>query len=57
MFGTHLGLALDGLLRGEELDAAKVARQLTLLFSDGMPEAVQTAPVTFRSGRAASLRG
>jgi AcrR family transcriptional regulator len=48
MFGTHMGLALDALLRGEELDAAKVGRQLTQLFSDGMPEEVQTAPVTFR---------
>jgi len=56
MFGTHLGLALDGLLRGHDVDAAGVAEQLTQLFSDGMPEEVQAAPVSFRSRRAASLQ-
>ena len=56
MFGTHIGLALDALLRGEELDASKVAGQLTLVFSDGMPEEVQAAPVSLRPRRAASLQ-
>ena len=51
MFGTHMGLAIDALLLDRELDAAHVGDQLTRLFSDGMPEAVQAAPVTFRSLR------
>ena len=55
MFGTHLGLALDGLLRGDELDPARVAGQLTQVFSDGMPDEVQAAPVSFRTRRAAPL--
>ena len=37
MFGVHMGLALDGLFRGHEVDAGRVADQLTRLFSDGMP--------------------
>ena len=49
MFGTHLGLALDALLRHEGIDAASVAGQLTALFSDGMPEDVQAAPVSLRA--------
>lgn len=53
MFGVHIGLALDGLLRGHEVDAGPVADQLTRLFSDGMPEEVQAAPVTFRRSRRA----
>ena len=51
MFGTHLGLAFDALLLGRDVDAPRVADQLTRLFSDGMPEAVQAAPVTFRRAR------
>jgi AcrR family transcriptional regulator len=53
MFGVHMGLALDGLLRGYEVDAGRVADQLTRLFSDGMPEEVQAAPVSFRRPRRA----
>jgi AcrR family transcriptional regulator len=53
MFGVHMGLALDGLLRGHEVDAGRVADQLTRLFSDGMPEEVQAAPVSFRRPRRA----
>jgi len=53
MFGVHMGLALDGLLRGDEIDAGRVADQLTRLFSDGMPEEVQAAPVSFRRPRRA----
>ncbi|HEY4411030.1 MAG TPA: helix-turn-helix domain-containing protein [Acidimicrobiia bacterium] len=49
MFGTHLGLALDALLRDESIDAGSVAGQLTALFSDGMPEDVQAAPVSLRA--------
>jgi AcrR family transcriptional regulator len=49
MFGTHLGLALDALLRHDGIDAASVAGQLTVLFSDGMPEDVQAAPVSLRA--------
>jgi AcrR family transcriptional regulator len=48
MFGTHLGLAVDALLMGTDVDAPKVGEQLTRLFSDGMPEHVQSAPVTFK---------
>jgi AcrR family transcriptional regulator len=51
MFGVHMGLALDGLLWGHEVDAGRVADQLTRLFSDGMPEEVQAAPVSFRRPR------
>jgi AcrR family transcriptional regulator len=51
MFGTHLGLAFDALLLDRDVDAHRVADQLTRLFSDGMPEAVQAAPVTFRRAR------
>jgi len=55
MFGTHLGLALDALLRRADVDATDVAGQLTQLFSDGMPEEVQATPVSFRSRRSAPL--
>ena len=51
MFGVHMGLALDGLLRGHEVHPGRVADQLTRLFSDGMPEEVQAAPVSFRRPR------
>jgi len=51
MFGVHLGLALDALLEGRDVDAARVADQLTRLFSDGMPEEVQAAPVSFKRAR------
>jgi TetR/AcrR family transcriptional regulator len=51
MFGTHLGLALDALLLDRDVDAPHVADQLTRLFSDGMPEEVQAAPVSFRRAR------
>jgi len=51
MFGTHLGLAIDAMLRGRDVDAPRVADQLTRLFSDGMPEEVQAAPVSFRRVR------
>lgn len=51
MFGTHLGLAIDAMLRDRDVDAPRVADQLTRLFSDGMPEEVQAAPVTFRRAR------
>ena len=47
MFGVHIGLAFDAILRERDLDAAKVADQLTTLFSQGMPEEVQAAPVSF----------
>jgi AcrR family transcriptional regulator len=47
MFGVHIGLAFDALLRERALDAAKVADQLTTLFSHGVPEEVQAAPVSF----------
>ena len=47
MFGTHLGLAIDSLLRGQEVDAGRMADQLTRLFSEGMPEDVQAATVSF----------
>lgn len=53
MFGVHMGLALDGLLRGHEVDPGRVADQLTRLFSDGMPDEVQAAPVSFRRPRRA----
>jgi len=53
MFGVHIGLALDALLQGRDIDAARIAAQLTRLFSDGMPEAVQAAPVSFRRARRA----
>ncbi|MEW6471279.1 MAG: helix-turn-helix domain-containing protein [Actinomycetota bacterium] len=51
MFGTHMGLAIDALLLGRDVDAPRVADQLTRLFSDGMPEEVQAAPVSFRRSR------
>jgi AcrR family transcriptional regulator len=51
MFGTHLGLAFDALLLDHDVDAPRVADQLTRLFSDGMPEQVQVAPVSFRRAR------
>jgi len=51
MFGTHLGLAIDAMLLGRDVDAVRVADQLTRLFSDGMPEDVQASPVTFRKTR------
>lgn len=51
MFGTHLGLAFDALLLDGDVDAPRVADQLTRLFSDGMPEDVQASPVTFRKAR------
>jgi len=51
MFGTHLGLAFDALLLDGNVDAPRVADQLTRLFSDGMPEDVQASPVTFRKTR------
>jgi len=51
MFGVHMGLALDALLQGRDVDAGRVADQLTRLFSDGMPEEVQAAPVSFRRAR------
>jgi AcrR family transcriptional regulator len=51
MFGTHLGLAFDALLLDRDVDAPRIADQLTRLFSDGMPEEVQAAPVTFRRAR------
>ena len=47
MFGVHMGMAIDALLRGHELDAPRLAGQLTTLFSEGMPEDVQRAPVSF----------
>ena len=49
MFGSHMGLALDGLLRGAPIDAPKVAEQLTRLFSEGMPEEIQSTPVRFKA--------
>lgn len=48
MFGVHMGLALDARLRDVPMDAASVADQLTRLFSEGMPDEVQAAPVSFR---------
>lgn len=51
MFGTHLGLAFDALLLDREVDAPRVADQLTWLFSEGMPEEVQASPVSFRRAR------
>ena len=47
MLGVHMGLAIDGLLRGVSPDEAEVAGQLTTLFSDGMPEEAQQALVSF----------
>jgi hypothetical protein len=39
------------MLLGRDVDAVRVGDQLTRLFSDGMPEDVQSAPVTFRRTR------
>jgi AcrR family transcriptional regulator len=47
MFGVHMGLAIDALLRGRDVDAPRVADHLTRLFSEGMPDEVQAAPVIF----------
>lgn len=57
MFGAHMGLAIDSLLRGRDVDAARMADQLTRLFSEGMPEEVQAAPVSFTpKGRPVAAR-
>jgi AcrR family transcriptional regulator len=45
MVGTHVALAVDAMLRGLEFDAGRTGDQLTELFSDGMPAAVQQAPI------------
>lgn len=47
MFGVHVGLAFDALLRERPLDEGRVADQLTTLFSEGVPDEVQAAPVVF----------
>lgn len=47
MFGVHIGLAFDALLRDRVLDTGKVAGQLTTLFAQGVPPEVQAAPVSF----------
>lgn len=51
MFGAHMGMAIDALLRSAPLDPSSVAGQLTRLFSDGMSEEVQSAPVSFTPAR------
>jgi AcrR family transcriptional regulator len=56
MLGVHMGLAIDGLLRGVSPDEAEVAGQLTTLFSDGMPEAAQQALVSFPARKPAGPR-
>jgi AcrR family transcriptional regulator len=47
MVGTHVALAVDAMLRGVQLDPRATGDQLTQVFSDGMPVAVQEAPVDF----------
>ena len=56
MFGVHMGLAVDALLRGRDIDAPRVADHLTRLFSAGMPDEVQSAPVSFRRIAAARAK-
>ena len=56
MLGVHMGLAIDGLLRGTSPDEAEVAGQLTALFSDGMPEEAQQALVSFPGRRPSGAR-
>jgi AcrR family transcriptional regulator len=56
MLGVHMGLAIDGLLRGASPDEAEVAGQLTALFSDGMPEEAQHALVSFPARKPATAR-
>jgi len=48
---TRLREAVEQMLMGRDVDAARVGDQLTRLFSDGMPEDVQASPVTFRKTR------
>jgi AcrR family transcriptional regulator len=56
MLGVHMGLAIDGLLRGASPDEAEVAGQLTALFSDGMPDEAQHTLVSFPARKPATAR-
>jgi AcrR family transcriptional regulator len=56
MLGVHMGLAIDGLLRGASPNEGEVAGQLTALFSDGMPEAAQRSLVSFPARKPAGTR-
>ena len=56
MLGVHMGMALDSLLRNAPSDEARVAGQLTSLFSDGMPEEAQKALVSFPARKPAATR-
>ena len=56
MLGVHMGLAIDGLLRDTPPDEARVAGQLTALFSDGLPEEAQQATVSFPARKPAAAK-
>lgn len=56
MLGVHMGLAIDGLLRNAPPDEARVAGELTRLFSDGMPEEAQQTLVSFPARKPPAMR-